>query len=318
MIRCRSIIKRAKIQGVLKNSCSTISTSAFYINFVNYLRITRKKKGLGMKCINLVILFLSLGNLVLADEHTTSLLTNISTQKVGYQIEDVNFTGYLAYDASINTKRPGVLVVHEWWGHNEYARKRAYQLAELGYIALAVDMYGDGKLAEHPSDASKFMKEVTNNMPLAEKRLQTALDVLNNHELTDTDKTAAIGYCFGGGMVLHLARIGTDIDGVVSFHGSLTTQSPAKLDTVKARVLVLHGADDPFIPREQVDAFKEEMQNAGVQYEFVAYPNVKHSFTNPQADEFSKNFDLPALQYNQHADEDSWNRMKVFLNDVFK
>ena len=189
---------------------------------------------------------------------------------------------------------------------------------ELGYIAFAVDMYGDGKLAEHPEDAGKFMKEVTNNMPLAEKRLRAALQVLNQHNNTDTGKTAAIGYCFGGAMVLHLARIGTNIDGVVSFHGSLGTQSPAIPGVVKAKVLVLHGADDPFIPSEQVYAFKEEMQNAGAQYEFVAYPNVKHSFTNPQADEYRQKFDIQALQYDRHADEDSWNRLLVFLEEIFE
>ena len=256
-----------------------------------------------------------LGTVAYADPNMEE---KIVTEVIEYQADTAVLSGYLAYDESISGRRPGILVVHEWWGHNEYARKRAYQLAELGYIALAVDMYGDGKLAEHPGDAGKFMKEVTDNMLLAEKRLQAALDVLNKHELTDTDKTAAIGYCFGGGMVLHLARIGTDIDGVVSFHGSLTTQSPAKPNTVKAKILVLHGADDPFIPTEQVEGFKSEMDSAEVDYEFISYPNVKHSFTNPQADEFNKKFDLPALQYNQQADHDSWNKMQNFLQEIFK
>ena len=243
--------------------------------------------------------------------------TEIVTQEIEYQVEDVKLTGYIAYDSAINAKRPGVLVVHEWWGHNQYARSRTEKLAELGYVAFAVDMYGDGKLAEHPDDAGKFMREVTSNMPLAEKRMAAALDVLNQQAATDTTKTAAIGYCFGGAMVLHLARIGTDIDAVASFHGSLGTQSPAKQDQVKAKVLVLHGEDDPFIPDEQVEAFKEEMQNANVDYEFVAYPNVKHSFTNPQADEFSEKFGLPALKYDQHADEDSWSRMQDFFEQTF-
>ena len=290
--------------------------------FENFKNI---EEELGMRYVNLIIIFLLLSCIALADEHSSNekveagqLQANITTQDIDYQVDGVHFTGYLAYDSSITVKRPGVLVVHEWWGHNEYARRRAEMLAKLGYVALAVDMYGDGKFAEHPEDASKFMKEVTSSMPQAEKRLQAARKLLNQQEFTDSEKNAAIGYCFGGGMVLHFARIGADLDGVVSFHGSLGTQTPAKPDVVKARILVLHGADDPFIPTQQVDAFKEEMQRAGALYEFVAYPNVRHSFTNPQADDFGQKFNLPALQYNREADEDSWNRMKEFLETVFE
>lgn len=267
-----------------------------------------------MKLYTFLVVLLMLSVCVQAADVQSS---NIITEDIEYQVDNTKLNGYLAYDSSIDKKRPGILVVHEWWGHNEYARNRAEMLAELGYVAFAVDMYGDGKLAQHPEDAGKFMKQVTANMSLAEKRLSAALKVLNQQAVTDNSKTAAIGYCFGGGMVLHLARIGADIDGVVSFHGSLGTQNPAKKDTVKARVLILHGEEDSFIPPEQVDAFKEEMQIAGVKYEFIAYPNVKHSFTNPQADEFSEKFNLAALEYNQHADEDSWNRMQMFFDQIF-
>ncbi len=267
-----------------------------------------------MKLYTFLLVLLTLPVCVHADDVQ---LSNLITEDIEYQVDDTKLNGYLAYDSSIDKKRPGILVVHEWWGHNEYARSRVEMLAELGYVAFAVDMYGDGKLAQHPEDAGKFMNQVTKNMPLAEKRLAAALKVLNQQAVTDSSKTAAIGYCFGGGMVLHLARIGADIDGVVSFHGSLETQTPAKKDTVKARVLVLHGEEDSFIPPEQVDAFIEEMQNAGVKYEFIEYPNVKHSFTNPQADEFSEKFNLSALEYNQHADEDSWRRMQMFFDQIF-
>ena len=278
------------------------------------LYIAVRNEELVMKYLSIFFILVFFVLDVYAEEATES---NIITHEIEYEVENTKLTGYLAFDVSTKDKRPGVLVVHEWWGHNQYARNRAEMLAKLGYVAFAVDMYGDGKLAQHPDDAGKFMKEVTSNMPLAEKRMAAALDVLNEQALTDTSKTAAIGYCFGGAMVLHLARIGTDIDGVVSFHGSLGTGSPAQKDTVIAKVLVLHGDADPFIPKEQVDAFKEEMQNAGVRYEFVGYPNVKHSFTNPQADEFSEKFDLPALEYNQHADEDSWRRMQAFFEQIF-
>ncbi len=273
-----------------------------------------KNEELVMRYLSLFFVLVLFGLDVHAED---SIETNIITQEIDYEVGDTKLTGYLAFDASTDEKRPGVLVVHEWWGHNQYARTRAEMLAKLGYVAFAVDMYGDGKLAEHPDDAGKFMQEVTSNISLAEKRMEAALDVLHQQPVVDTSKTAAIGYCFGGAMVLHMARIGTDIDGVVSFHGSLSTENPAQKDAVKARVLVLHGDADPFIPKEQVDAFKEEMQNAGVSYEFVAYPNVKHSFTNPQADEFSEKFDLPALEYDQHADEDSWRRMQAFFEWIF-
>ena len=252
-----------------------------------------------------------------ADDQTDKQSTKITSKEITYQVDDTKLTGYLAYDSSTDTKRPGILVVHEWWGHNEYARKRAEMLAELGYVAFAVDMYGDGKLAQHPKEAGKFMQEVISNMPVAEKRMAAALQELNKQSVTDTSKTAAIGYCFGGAVVLHMARIGTEIDGVVSFHGSLSTQSPALNDHVQAKILVFHGEDDPFIPIEQVQAFKEEMQNASVNFTFIAYPGVKHSFTNPQADEFNEKFNLPALQYNQHADEDSWKRMQAFFEQIF-
>lgn len=243
---------------------------------------------------------------------------NLYTENIVYEVDGIQLTGYMAYDKTLNTKRPGILIVHEWWGHNEYVRMRAKMLANLGYIAFAVDMYGDGKLAEHPKDAAKFMNEVTSNMSIAEKRLDVALELLKSQSLTDNKKTAAIGYCFGGAMVLHLARTGIDIDGAVSFHGSLATQSPAQKGTVRAQILVFNGKEDSFISRKQVHDFLEEMNAADVDFEFIDYPNVKHSFTNPMADKYRKEFDLPALEYNAHADEDSWERMQEFLIKIFE
>ena len=270
-----------------------------------------------MKFYFFIVFLFALSVCVQADDQIDKQSSNIITKEIVYQVDDTTLTGYLTYASSTNTKRPGILVIHEWWGHNQYARTRAKMLAELGYVAFAVDMYGDGKLAQHPEDAGKFMQEVTSNMQVAEKRMTAALEILNKQSVTDPSKTAAIGYCFGGAMVLHLARIGTDIGGVVSFHGSLGTQSPALKDHVEAKILVLHGEDDPFIPNEQVQAFKQEMQNAHVEFTFIGYPGVKHSFTNPQADEFSEKFNLPALQYDQLADEDSWKRMQAFFEQIF-
>jgi dienelactone hydrolase len=224
--------------------------------------------------------------------------------------------GYLAYDDKIKDKRPGVLVVHEWWGHNEYARKRARMLAELGYTALAVDMYGDGKQATHPQDAGKFAGELMQNIEGAKARFTAALDLLKKHGTVDAARIAAIGYCFGGGVVLHMARAGVDLKGVVSFHGSYGTQTPAEKGKVKAAVLVCHGADDQFATSEQIDGLKKEMQNAGVDFQFISYPGAKHSFTNPDADENGKKFNIP-IAYNKAADEKSWADMQQFFKKIF-
>ncbi len=243
--------------------------------------------------------------------------SDIHTEEVIYSAETTNMKGYLAYDKNRQGKRPGVLVVHEWWGHNAYARKRAEMLAEMGYTALAVDMYGDGKTADHPKDAGKFSSAVSKNKSVRKARFLAAKALLENHSTVKADDIAAIGYCFGGGTVLAMAREGVKLDGVASFHGSLGTNEPAQSGAVKTRILVLHGADDPFVPTEQVAAFKQEMENAGVDYKFIAYPGAKHSFTNPGADAVGAKFNLP-LQYNAEADTKSWAELQTFLKQIFK
>jgi dienelactone hydrolase len=243
-------------------------------------------------------------------------LAGVQTEVIKYEIDGEPYTGYLAWDDAVEGERPGILVVHEWWGHNDYARKRAEMLAELGYTAFALDMYGSGKLAEHPDDAKKFMQAVVQNMPTAEKRFAFALNLLREQPTVNADEVAAIGYCFGGGMVLHMARAGMDLDGVVSFHGSLGTEQPAQPGQVMAEVLVFNGEADPFVPAEQVDAFQQEMEAAGVDFRLVNYPGVKHSFTNPGADEFGKRFEMP-LKYDEAADKDSWSEMQAFFKRIF-
>lgn len=238
-------------------------------------------------------------------------------REVAYRSGDTVMKGYIAYDDAVQGKRPGVLVVHEWWGHNAYARQRADRLAALGYTALAVDMYGDGKIASHPQDAGRFSGEVKQNMPLAEARFKAAMDVLHAHPTVDPDQTAAIGYCFGGGIVLEMARRGLDLDGVASFHGSLGTQTPAQKGMVKAKVLVMNGEADPFTKAETIATFKQEMDNAGVDYTFINYPGAVHAFTNPEADTYGKQFKLP-LAYNAAADKASWEKMQAFFKDIFK
>ncbi len=240
----------------------------------------------------------------------------VKGEDVQYKVGDQIFKGYIAYDDARKDKRPGVLVVHEWWGHNEYARKRARMLAELGYTALAVDMYGDGKQAHHPDDAGKFAGEVRQNMDAAKARFIAAEDLLKKHASVDAQKIAAIGYCFGGAVVLHMARVGVDLKGVASFHGSLGTANPAAKGMMKAKVLVANGADDPFVKAEEIDAFKKEMEAASVDYKFVNYPGAKHSFTNPDADELGKKFNKPFV-YNAEADKQSWAEMQALFKKIF-
>ena len=240
----------------------------------------------------------------------------VKGEPVTYTAGDLTLNGYLAYDDSITTKRPGILVVHEWWGHNEYARKRARMLAELGYTALAVDMYGDGKQADHPGDAGKFASEVRQNLPEAKQRFAAAMRILQDHPTVDPEKIAAIGYCFGGGMVLQMARLGLGLDAVVSFHGSLATDTPAIPGTVKARILICDGADDRLVPPGQIQSFHKEMRAAGVDYKFISYPEAKHSFTNPDADMYAEKFNIP-VGYNAEADRRSWNDMQKFFQETF-
>jgi len=241
---------------------------------------------------------------------------SIATEEVSYAAGGAKMKGYLAYDKSKAGPRPGVLVVHEWWGHNDYARKRAEMLAGMGYTALAVDMYGDGKQAGHPDDAKKFMTEVMSNMPAARARFEAAKSLIEAHASTDAEKTAAIGYCFGGAVVLNMARAGLDLDGVASFHGNLSSKKPVNPGQIKGKLLVANGDADPFVPAEQIAAFRKEMADAKVDMKFIGYPNAKHAFTNPGATELGKKFGIP-LEYNEAADKASWAELGSFLAEVF-
>ena len=240
----------------------------------------------------------------------------IITQEISYEVQGVTLNGYLAHPGDTSGKRPAVLVVHEWWGHNAYARKRAEMLAELGYVALALDMYGDGKVSDHPDDAKKFMQEALSNQELLRERFDAAVALVKQQKNVDKNNIAAIGYCFGGGVVLNMARAGADLKGVVSFHGSLKTDAPAKQGQVTAKVVVFHGDADVFIPPEQVQAFEEEMNAANVDYELVVYEGVEHSFTNPAADQFAELHNMP-LSYDEEADKHSWALMQEYLVEMF-
>lgn len=241
----------------------------------------------------------------------------IKVEALSYNAGDsTSYNGYLAYDENRQGKRPVVLIVHEWWGLNEYIRNRAHQLAEMGYLAMAVDMYGSGKTAPDPQMAQQLATPFYQNPQLAKVRLDAAFNQVKQNPHADTTKVAAIGYCFGGSMVLNYARMGAPIDGVVSFHGNLVGVLPHK-DSLKAKVLVCHGAADPFVPEQEVATFKKQMDSVGADYEFKAYANATHAFTNPRATEVGRQFNIP-ISYNAEADSASWNDMKVFFERIFK
>lgn len=238
-------------------------------------------------------------------------------QTVSYRSGDTTLRGYLVWDDAIEGKRPGVLVVHEFWGLNEYPRSRARMLAKLGYTALAVDMYGEGKVGDHPTEASAFMTAMLNNADLARARFVAAKSVLQREPTVDASRIAAIGYCFGGATVLMMAREGVDLAGVVSFHGLLNAGAPAQPGSVKARILVETGADDPMANAQDVEAFEQEMQAAGANFRIESYPGVKHGFTNPDADRVAQQFELP-VGYDADADAKSWASMQQFFREIFK
>jgi dienelactone hydrolase len=240
----------------------------------------------------------------------------IVEKTVEYSAQGVQMKGYLAYNDSMKGKQPGILVVHEWWGLNDYAKRRARMLAKLGYTALAVDMYGEGKQAKDPDEAGKWSSELYNHFDTAKARFMSALEFLKQQPTVQPDQVAAIGYCFGGGIVLNMARQGADLKGVASFHGNLVPIEKAAPGEIKARILVLHGGADKFLTEEQIEAFKKEMKDAGADLTFISYPGALHSFTNPKADEYAKAFNLP-IGYNKEADRNSWKELRKFLKDIF-
>lgn len=242
---------------------------------------------------------------------------SIVTKEVTYSSDGTLLKGFLAYDSSKAGKMPGIIVVHEWWGLNQYVRDRAEQLAGLGYVVFAIDMYGNGAVADHPDDAGKFAMAVMQQMDTARTRFNAGLQLLKEQPQTDTSRIAAIGYCFGGGIVLRMAEQGADLQGVVSFHGDLPTDSVKNPQKVKSKILACTGGADPFNPKEKVEAFEKAMNRAKVDYKLISYPGAVHSFTNPAADSLGKKYNMP-LAYNKEADEKSWEAMKNFFNGIFK
>lgn len=238
----------------------------------------------------------------------------VKTEVVEYRHGDVVLEGYLAYDDAFSGKRPGVLVVHEWMGHNPYVRKRAEQLAGLGYVAFALDMYGKGVRAKDAKEAGALAGKYKGDRPLMRARAGAGLDVLRKHARVDPSRLAAIGYCFGGTTALELARSGADLVSVVSFHGGLDTPTPGDARNIKGKVLALHGGDDPSVPMKQVEEFQEEMRKGGVDWQFVSYGGAVHSFTNPEAGSDNSK----GAAYNERADRRSWEAMKTFFAETLR
>ncbi len=252
-----------------------------------------------------------------SDESSEAKPPKLVGKEVSYTLDTLTMNGYLAYDENAKEKRPGILVVHEWWGHNEYARERADQLAELGYVAFAVDMYGAGKLAEHPDDAGKFMSQVFSTAGAAKDRFVKAMETLKSNEMVDEEKIGAIGYCFGGSVVLSMANAGLDLDGVAAFHAGLNLPVWPEEGDVKAKVLVCNGAADPFIQEPAISNFKNKLDSAGADYKYIGYEGAVHSFTSKYADGIKEKFPQMPVAYDAKADSASWAEMKMLFEKVF-
>lgn len=240
---------------------------------------------------------------------------NILTNQIEYSVGDATHQGYLAYDDESSAPRPGIVVVHEWWGVNDYIRRRAHMLAELGYTALAIDMFA-GRTASNPDEAGGLMTGVLNDMDSGTRALQAGYQLLLDQPGVDHQRTAAIGYCFGGAMVLHMARIGMPLSVVASFHGALGSFHTAEPGSIKAKILVCHGGADAMVSMDDVEAFKQEMNAAQADYEVLVLDGAMHGFTSPEADENGARYGIP-VGYQQQADEKSWEALQALLKRVF-
>ena len=241
---------------------------------------------------------------------------SIKEEAVTYSDNGVTLKGMVAYDSNLKGKRPAVIVVPEWWGLNDYAKMRARKLAELGYIAIAADMFGEGRIAANPQEAQAFTTPFYKDPHLAKSRVDAAIKKIKEFPQTDPANIGAIGYCFGGFVVLNSAKMGGDLKGVVSFHGGLGGV-PVSKDLLKAKVLVCQGGSDKFVSMDDYNSLKHKLDSIGADNTFRVYANATHAFTNPDATKIGKQFNMP-IEYNAKADEDSWNDMKEFLKRIFK
>lgn len=240
---------------------------------------------------------------------------NIQEKNDAFELNGTTHVAYVAFDSTVQGKRPGIIVVPEWWGLNEYARKRTRMLAGLGYVAMAIDVFGNGAIGHNPQEAMELIKPYNDDPSLSKKIIDTAIEKFKTYPQLDEDKIALIGYCFGGSVVLNAAKLGADVKGVVGFHPSLEGAQPDE-DEIKSKFLICHGEDDAF-ENDNVNDFKKEMDAAGVDYIFKTYPDAKHAFTNPNSAENAEKFGIP-VGYNADADSNSWEDMKSFLKEIFQ
>jgi dienelactone hydrolase len=254
-----------------------------------------------------------MAGLMLAAFVTSTAQAAIKTERVTYRDGDVELQGYLTWDDAVAGKRPGILVAHEWWGLNDYVRRRAQMLAKLGYVAFAADMYGKGKVTQHGNEAKAWMEQISANADAWRRRGLAGLEILRKHPKVDASRLGAMGYCFGGATVMQLAYAGADLKGVVSFHGSLPVPTEAEGKTIKARVLAAHGAADAYVPPERVLQFQNALEQAGADWSLITYGHARHAFTNPDAGKD----EAENTEYNEKADHRSWAAMQTFFKEVF-
>lgn len=250
-----------------------------------------------------------------AQNNNSNKKSDIKTKSISYKIGDQNFRGYLAWKDDGKKTKPGILVVHEWWGFNEYIKMRTDMLAELGYVAMAVDMYGDGKVYDTAAEAQNAAGYIFSHPELLKERMEKGYEILTSEKTVDKKHVSAIGYCFGGTVVLNAAAMGLPLETVVSFHGGLNgfKASPAMKNT---KVLICNGAADMFVTQADIDNFKSEMQKYNITYEFKNYEGATHAFTNKYSTEAGKKFNMP-IAYNEAADKASWQDMILFFNKYF-
>lgn len=258
-----------------------------------------------MKRIFLSLLFLSL---------TWTAQAAVVTKTIEYRDGNTVMEGFVAYDDALAGRRPGILVVHDWMGFGAFSNNKAVELARLGYTAMAVDIYGKDVRPQNTDQAGQLIGIYKSDRPLLRRRILAAFETIKSEPSVDSSKIAVMGFCFGGTTALELARSGAAIKGVVSFHGGLNTPTPADAKNIKARILALHGADDPFVPVDEVAGFEKEMNDAHIDWQLVKYSGAVHAFTNPAAG----NDNSKGAAYNEKADRRSWIAMKDFFEEIFR
>jgi dienelactone hydrolase len=299
-----------KIQDIY--SSKNFLKSVLFNSSVNKLNTHKMKNNFYARAILICMIIMGYSSIA----RSASVAPKIKEVNVSVIVGGVSYKAYIAYDDNVKGKRPAVLVIPEWWGLNDYPKMRARKLAELGYVAMALDVYGNGKVAADPTEAQQLTAPFYKDPALAGARLDQAFKVLKALPQTDPENVAAIGYCFGGGIVLNYAKLGADLKGVVSFHGGVSGGAPVDKNLLKAKILICQGGSDKFVTQKDVDIFKNKLDSIGADNTLKVYPNATHAFTNPDATATGKKFNMP-IEYNPEADKNSWDDMKMFFAKIF-